>query len=405
MKSNYKLLGNYIREVIELNTTLEIQNLRGISSVYKSLIESKANINGVDFKGYKIMRKGQFAYNPNTARMGDKIPIALNNENDCIVSKIYPVFEIIKKNELLPEYLMMWFRRAEFDRYARFMSHGSAREVFSWEEMSQVELPIPEIEVQKKIVIQYDIIIKKMKINEEKINVLVDFMQSIYKEWFVDLKGLLNENIELIYNEQVEKEIPESWKVLPLKMVCEKIGSGATPKGGKDVYGDSGISLIRSLNIYDFIFSMKDLAFINEEQGEKLKNVIIEKDDILLNITGVSVARCSKVLDYILPARVNQHVMIIRPKKDLNLTAYLLCLLCYEENKNRLLGLSQAGSTREALTKGDLEEFLVIIPDQRILIEFEKRMKKVFIEIENKIIQNKHLNEFRKIMLERLSIV
>lgn len=165
MKSNYKKLGEYIREVNIRNKDLQISLLLGVS-ISKEFIPSIANTVGTDFSNYKIVEKAQFAYGPVTSRNGDKISIALLKEDKCIISSSYMVFEIIDKSVLLPEYLMMWFRRPEFDRYARFKSEGSVREIFSWNELCNVELPVPDIDKQRKIVEQYNQINKAIQIKE-----------------------------------------------------------------------------------------------------------------------------------------------------------------------------------------------------------------------------------------------
>ena len=154
MKSNYRKLGEYIQLVDARNRDNSITRLLGVS-IEKKFIESIANTIGTDMSVYKIVKQGQFAYGPVTSRNGDKVSIALLEEEKCIISSSYTVFEIKDTQELLPEYLMLWFRRPEFDRYARFHSHGSAREIFDWEEMCNVELPVPEIEEQQKIVDSY----------------------------------------------------------------------------------------------------------------------------------------------------------------------------------------------------------------------------------------------------------
>ena len=152
----------------------------------------------------------------------------------------------------------------------------------------------------------------------------------------------------------------EEWKEYKLGDICTKIGSGATPKGGKESYLGGGISLIRSQNVLDFTFSLDGLAFINEEQANKLNGVEIKKDDVLLNITGDSVARCCIVPDSILPARVNQHVSIVRGDNTIVLNEYILYYLQFK--KQLLLSLSQGGATRNALTKGMIEEFPILLP-------------------------------------------
>ncbi len=152
------------------------------------------------------------------------------------------------------------------------------------------------------------------------------------------------------------------WKSLKLSEITSKIGSGATPRGGKNSYKASGISLVRSLNVYDFKFETKNLAYIDEEQAKKLSNVTLEESDILLNITGASVARCTIIPDGILPARVNQHVAIIRIKKNIADPYFVLYAINSNYYKHRLLSLAQGGATREALTKEMIEKFEINLP-------------------------------------------
>lgn len=169
MKDGYKLLGGYIRQVDVRNTEGREDNLLGVS-VQKKFISSIANTVGTDFTKYKVVKKGQFTYIPDTSRRGDKIGIALLSEYDeGLVSNVYTVFEVIDETLLLPEYLMLWFSRPEFDRYARFKSHGSVREVMDWEEMCKVELPVPSIDRQKAIVKAYKTITDRIEL-KRKIN-------------------------------------------------------------------------------------------------------------------------------------------------------------------------------------------------------------------------------------------
>ena len=186
MKSHYKMLGDYIREVNVRNTELKDLDLLGIS-IQKEFIPSIANTIGTDMSKYKIVKKNQFAYGTVTSRNGDKISIALlQNCNEALISQAYISFEVIDENILLPEYLMMWFRREEFDRYARYMSFGSAREVFSWEEMLNVKLPVPTIEKQREIVKEYNTILNRIKLNNNMIERLEDLVQSVFKKLFDD---------------------------------------------------------------------------------------------------------------------------------------------------------------------------------------------------------------------------
>lgn len=161
-----KTLGEYIEQSDERNSDLQVTFLQGVST-NKVLIETKANTNGLSFHNYKVVRTGEFVYVADTSRRGDKIALAMNSAEPCIVSAIYTVFRVVKTEELLPEYLYLWFARPEFDRYARFHSWGSARETFDWSDMCNVKLPIPDIKVQEAIVTIYHTLETRKRINEQ----------------------------------------------------------------------------------------------------------------------------------------------------------------------------------------------------------------------------------------------
>lgn len=168
MKERYRLLGDFIQPVDERNKELKVDYLLGVS-ISKQFIPSIANIVGTDLSNYKIVRTGQFAYGPVTSRNGEKISIALLRDKDCIISSSYTVFEVTDNERLDPEYLMLWFSRPEFDRYTRYMSHGSVREIFDWDELCKVELPVPSIEKQRGIVMAYNTITDRIEL-KRKIN-------------------------------------------------------------------------------------------------------------------------------------------------------------------------------------------------------------------------------------------
>lgn len=183
--------------------------------------------------------------------------------------------------------------------------------------------------------------------------------------------------------------MPENWKTYKLKELTTKIGSGATPRGGKGAYKESGISLIRSQNVLDFSFSSDGLAFIDDDQAAALKNVTLEPEDVLLNITGDSVARVCKVPDQWLPARVNQHVAIVRANEKILNPDFLLYSLLSKENKNLLLTMAGAGATRNALTKTMIEEFEISLPK----IEEQKSIASILSALDDKIELNLQMNK------------
>lgn len=216
----------------------------------------------------------------------------------------------------------------------------------------------------------------------------------------------LNDNLvaslTAIYKE-LFAEAETKFEKAPLQKLCSKIGSGATPKGGKAAYFDEGISLIRSTNVFDFRFEYSDLAHINDEQANALSNVIVEPNDVLFNITGVSVARCCMVPNNVLPARVNQHVMIVRPIKGELMSYYIMFTLCSPDNKAKLLGIGQSGSTREAINKQELESFEIPVPDDAILSKFGDAAKRVYSHISDNVREIHALEELKTVLLAELS--
>lgn len=433
---SYRKIGDLIQLVDHRNKDLSITHLVGLT-INKKFIPSVANTIGTDMANYKLIKKNQFACSTMQVRRDKKMPIALLKELDiAIISQAYPVFEVIDENVILPDYLMLWFSRSEFDREACFHAVGGVRGSLEWEDFCGMQLPVPSIEEQREIVAQYHSIANKIKVNEQICEKLEATAQALYKHWFVDFefpvshceergtsheaipalvaeerslyatkqKGYKSSGGKMVWNDELGKEIPEGWEVETLGEICEKISSGSTPSGGKENYRKEGISLIRSMNVYDLNFIYNDLAFIDETQAKKLSNVIIKEDDVLFNITGVSVARCTMVPSDILPARVNQHVMIIRSKENFKLNHYILFNLVSSDSKNQLLGVSQSGSTREAITKSDIEGFSILLPDLKLIDSFNSTVK-ITTKLINKIRkQNQKLTQLQSLLLSRLAV-
>ncbi len=209
MTAEYHRLGDYIREVNVRNRELKVTRLLGLS-IEKKFIPSIANTVGTDMAGYKIVHRRQFAYVPVTSRNGEKITVALLEDCDeAIISQAYTVFEVVDCEKLLPEYLMMWFRRPEFDRYSRFHSHGSAREVFDWDELCDVLLPVPSIGRQREIVSEYETLTRRIRLNNQMIEKLEATAQALYHKTFVA---------------DIDKQnLPDGWHLAKLGNVCKLV--------------------------------------------------------------------------------------------------------------------------------------------------------------------------------------
>lgn len=238
-------------------------------------------------------------------------------------------------------------------------AYGGAQPHISQGYVKELEIPLPPIHTQQKIAAILDKADELRQYNKQ----LIEKYDALTQSLFLDMFG------DPIKNNK-------GWDKIELKKVTSKIGSGSTPRGGKEAYHSEGISLIRSLNIYDNEFKYKNLAFINDDQANKLKNVAVETNDVLFNITGASVCRCTVVPNDVLPARVNQHVSILRPISNQLHPLFLSHLLISENIKIQLLGVGSAGGAiMEAITKEQLEKFKIPIPPIELQNLFAKRVQ------------------------------
>jgi type I restriction enzyme S subunit len=228
MRSNYKRIGNFIRLVDERNRGLKVNTLLGLS-ISKEFIPSVANTIGTDMENYRIIRKGQFACSTMQVRRDKKMPVALLTDFDeAIISAAYPVFEIIDTDELLPEYLMMWFTRKEFDREACFYAVGGVRGSLEWDDFCDMELPVPHPDTQRAIVKEYNTIVNRIKLNEQLCARLEETAQAIYKLWFVDFEfpdkngqPYKSSGGEMEYCKELEMEMPRGWEVKNISQVVK----------------------------------------------------------------------------------------------------------------------------------------------------------------------------------------
>lgn len=211
-RSDYKRLGDYIEPVDERNTNGEIKLSQGISN--NKYFQTPKQV-ATDSTKDNIVRRGYFAYNRATTRNGEKISIAYREGEDCTVSGAYQVFRIKDESLLHPVYLWMWFRRPEFDRYARFKSHGSAHEFFEFDEMCEVMLPVPSIERQRALVAEYETLSRRIDLNRSMIAQLEATAQTLYRKMFVD---------------DIDPEhLPAGWRMGTIGDFCKEMTSGGTP--------------------------------------------------------------------------------------------------------------------------------------------------------------------------------
>ncbi|MDH5389132.1 MAG: restriction endonuclease subunit S [Gammaproteobacteria bacterium] len=292
-------------------------------------------------------------------------------ENDVLLAKITPCFENGKlgiarglrngvgfgsseyivfrsKGNIDPEYLFYFLSQDSFrDEGAKVMTGAVGHKRVPKEFIEDQPIPLPSLAEQQRIVATLD----------EAFTGIATATANAEKN-LQNARELFESYLDSIFTKQ-----DKGWITNRLIDLTTKIGSGSTPRGGEKSYKSKGISLIRSLNVHDRRFTDRKLAFIDDEQAAKLSNVIVEKGDVLFNITGASVARCCIVPNEYLPARVNQHVSILRPRPELLSTSFLCYLMTSKIYKDKLLGIGdEGGSTRQAITKAQLQNLEITIP-------------------------------------------
>ena len=348
MKEGYKALGEFIRQIDIRNTEGKEDNLLGVS-VQKQFIPSIANTVGTDFTKYKVVKKGQFTYIPDTSRRGDKIAIALLQDyEEGLVSNVYTVFEVIYEEKLLPEYLMLWFSRPEFDRYARFKSHGSVREIMDWDEMCKVELPVPSIEKQRSIVKAYKAITDRIELKRRINDNLEATAQAVYKKMFV--------------TDVDNTALPEGWRIVPLESISELSAGGDKPSAYSDIQSETCNVPIFSNGIeQEGLYGFTDKAKISDES-------------VTVSARGT--------VGYVF-LREEPYVPIVRLIAVVPDTQFVTAKYLYFALSS--IDLHSTGTSQQQITVPDFKKRQILIPDKTSLDSFMEKVVPIFDSIrENK---------------------
>lgn len=379
MKTDYKVLGNYIRLIDERNKNLSITNLQGVS-ITKKFIPSIANIVGTDLSNYKIVRTGQFAYGPVTSRNGEKISIAYLEGEDCIISSSYTVFEVENKEELNPEYLMLWFSRPEFDRYARYKSHGSVREIFDWNELCMIELPVPTIEEQRNIVKAYKTIIGR-----------------------IALKQKVNDNLEMtlltVYKEKIANN-HEVRTMISLNNACIQITDGK--HGDCESENNSGYYFISVKDISNGCIDFNNARQITKNDFiETHKRTNLEVGDILFTNSGTLGKMCLITsADYASRTTFQKSVAILKPEKSIISSMFLYLSLAFY--KDKLIEYAH-GSAQKNLLLGDIRIFEIKYPSKQLMVEIDSLGSPMFMRVQQNNNEIIYLKKLIDILLTKLN--
>jgi len=399
MRSNYKRLGDYIRQVNERNANISVTDLQGIN-IAKEFMPSVANVIGTDLTTYKIVRKRQFAFNPMHVGRDGVLPInVLLNKDRIIVSPAYTVLEIIDENGLNAEYLMMWFRRSEFDRNAWFTTDSSVRGGFGWTDFCDMKLPIPSIDKQKEIIKEYNILANRITLNNQLNQKLEETAQAIYKQWFVDFefpdengKPYKSNGGEMVESEM--GEIPKGWKVKPFTEVVV-LGGGGTPDTSDDTYWDGKIPFFTPADTSSSYYCVSTEKYITKQGLSKCSSKLYPQNTTFVTARGtvglIAIAG--------LEMSMNQSCYAITGKNGMN-EYYIHQFTINAVNK---LKNEASGAVFSALVTRDFDSQFVVEPKAEVIYSFGSLAKALYSLILNIEKQNNKILSFQDLVLSKIA--
>lgn len=389
MKQNYKKLGEIVELIDERNKSLVSTEVLGIS-IDKEFMPSVANTIGTDLSNYKLISKNIFACNPMHVGRDERLPVSLYlRDKPALVSPAYFMFRIKDENEVMPEFLMLLFKRDEFDRNCWFRTDGSVRGGITWEDICEIRLPVPDIKEQQKIVDTYNVITKRIQI-KQKIN------ENILKNGIMIVQNCVG---NAIYSNQTDSEIeeiknnlPENQKLMTIKEFCRNTKSGSTPSRTENVYWKNGnIPWLKSGEVHNNI-TVETEEYITEKATEETSAKILPKNTVLMAMYGVTAGEVGYLA---IEASTNQAIcgMICNSIED---AAYLYFALL--QNQNEISSLANGGAQNN-LSKELIENLKLLVPENISKL-------KLNVLIRNLILNTKELqklNQLKQLIISRIS--
>lgn len=378
----YKRLGEYIEPVDERNSKLEIKLSQGIcNEKYFQDPRQVAENSAAD----KIVRRGYFAYNRATTRNGEKISIAYREGPDCTVSSAYQVFRIKDEEKLNPKYLLMWYKRPDFDKYARFRSHGSAHEFFEYEEMCNVRIPLPSIERQREIVAEYETLTNRIRLNNQMIQHLEATAQALYRKTFVD-------NID-------KENLPEGWNFSTLGEVFD-ITIGRTPPRAEEKWfcretdKENNFPWVSIADMNNGMYVLDTRERLTKEAVDWFKIPIVPPQSVLLSFK-MTVGRVCITTETTLSNEAIAHFVF---KDNTQIREYLYMFLKNIDYKT----IGGTSSITEAINTNMIKTMLIIMPSDDVTQKFHEQLLPVFSAIYLKQKENEKLTELQSLLLARM---
>ena len=388
MKSNYDILGNHIRLIDTRNRESITDRVLGIN-IDKFFMPSVANVIGTDLSKYKLITKGKFACNPMHVGRDERLPVALyDEEKPAIVSPAYFMFEVIDNSILNEDYLMMWFRRPEFDRICWLHTDGSVRGGITWDDICRLELPIPPIENQLEIVNSYKAITERIALKQKINDNLEETAQSFFQEQFA-----------AFYN---ENELPDGYSIATLDSLCSIKGGKRLPADGEllDTPTAHPYIRVRDLGSNRYVCLTNQFQYIDEETHSAISRYIVNTNDIVISIVG-TIGLIGKIHTSLNNANLTENCVKLANIHTVT-PDYLYYTLCYKKQIKEI-ELLTVGAVQSKLPMYNIQSMKILVPPAEVIEDFQHKFDIFNEQIEANTIEIQRLYELQSVLLAKLA--
>lgn len=388
MKSNYDILGNHIRLIDTRNRESITDRVLGIN-IDKFFMPSVANVIGTDLSKYKLITKGKFACNPMHVGRDERLPVALYDEEEpAIVSPAYFMFEVIDNSILNEDYLMMWFRRPEFDRICWLHTDGSVRGGITWDDICRLELPIPPIEKQFEIVNSYKAITERIALKQKINDNLEETAQSLFQEQFA-----------AFYN---ENELPDGYSIATLDSLCSIKGGKRLPADGEllDTPTAHPYIRVRDLGSNRYVCLTNQFQYIDEETHSAISRYIVNTNDIVISIVG-TIGLIGKIHTSLNNANLTENCVKLANIHTVT-PDYLYYTLCYKRQIKEI-ELLTVGAVQSKLPMYNIQSMKILVPPTEVIEDFQHKFDIFNEQIEANTIEIQRLYELQSVLLAKLA--
>ena len=388
MKSNYDILGNHIRLIDTRNRESITDRVLGIN-IDKFFMPSVANVIGTDLSKYKLITKGKFACNPMHVGRDERLPVALYDEEEpAIVSPAYFMFEVVDNSILNEDYLMMWFRRPEFDRICWLHTDGSVRGGITWDDICRLELPIPPIENQLEIVNSYKAITERIALKQKINDNLEETAQSLFQEQFA-----------AFYN---ENELPDGYSIATLDSLCSIKGGKRLPADGEllDTPTAHPYIRVRDLGSNRYVCLTNQFQYIDEETHSAISRYIVNTNDIVISIVG-TIGLIGKIHTSLNNANLTENCVKLANIHTVT-PDYLYYTLCYKKQIKEI-ELLTVGAVQSKLPMYNIQSMKILVPPTEVIEDFQHKFDIFNEQIEANTIEIQRLYELQSVLLAKLA--